>query len=129
MNVPPNNEGNIMLGAGRDLIAFSQAYHADADLRDRAQADPRAVFGEKGIDFPLQADLRIVENTADVFHIALPPDPNIDLSDEALAVIAGGGKSASSAGTATTASTMSSVFSCAGSASSASTVASGGSAG
>ena len=71
---------------------LTEAYHADADLRARAAADPRAVLVERGLDelAPSGAEVRIVANTGDTVHFMLPPDPNAEVSDETLANVAGG---------------------------------------
>ena len=71
---------------------FTEAYHADADLRARAEADPRAVLVERGLDelAPSGAEVRIVANTGDTIHFILPPDPNAQMSDESLLNISGG---------------------------------------
>lgn len=71
---------------------FTAAYHADAGVRARAEAEPRAVLVEYGLDAlaPPGADVRIVANTGDTSHVMLPPDPNAEMSDEALTNIAGG---------------------------------------
>jgi len=66
-----------------------------------------------------------VANDDDTFHFVLPPDPNIDLKDEALSAVAGG-KTTGSAGSGGSASSVSTIPSCA---SSAGTVGSVGTAG
>jgi hypothetical protein len=75
------------------------------------------VMVERGFVIPSTLDVRVVANDDDMFHFVLPPDPNIDLEDEALSAIAGG-KTASSAGSASTAGTVPSSASSASSASS-----------
>ena len=68
---------------------FAEAYRANADLRTRAAADPRAVLTERGFDAlapPPSAELRIVANTEDTVHFMLPPDPNAEMADEDLRV-------------------------------------------
>ena len=79
---------------------LADAYRADADLRARAEADPRAVLAENGLDAlaPPSADVRIVANTADTIHILFPADPNAEVADEEFGNISGGwGGSAQSA--------------------------------
>ena len=63
----------------------------DPELRARIDADPRSVFADRGLPFPEDADVRIVRNTDEVFHLTMPPDPNADLSDTMLEGVAGGG--------------------------------------
>ena len=49
----------------------------------------------------MDVDVNVVLNTHDTFHLAMPPDPNQALQDEALTAVAGGKTSgtASSGGT------------------------------
>ncbi len=109
------------------VMAFSHEYHEDAAFRAQVEADARDVMIERGFVMPSTLDVRVVANDDDTFHFVLPPDPNIDLEDEALSAVAGG-KTASSGGSAGTASTVSTVPSCASSAASASSVGTAGSA-
>ncbi len=108
------------------VMAFSREYREDAAFRARIDTGARDVLIGRGFDVPSAVDVRVVANDDDTFHFVLPPDPNIDLDDEALSAVAGG-KSASSAGSAGTAATASSVPSTASSASSASSAGSAGS--
>ncbi len=81
------------------LHNLADAYRADADLRARAEAEPRAVIAENGLDTlaPPSADVRIVANTADTIHILFPADPNTEVADEEFGSISGGWGSAQSA--------------------------------
>ena len=103
------------------FLSFSENLRSDPDFRHQADSDPHAALARYDIEYPETVDIRIIENTDEVFHLVLPPDPNQALMDEDLLVVAGG-KSASSAGTASTASSV------AGTLSSASSAGSGGSA-
>ena len=71
---------------------LADAYRADADLRARAEAEPRAVLAERGLDVlaPPGPGVRIVADTGDTIHFALPPDPNTEVADEALVNISAG---------------------------------------
>ena len=107
---------------------FVNRYQNDADLRTRIDGgDVADSLLELGFVLPPGIEARIVANTADTFHVVMPPDPNAELSDEALSMVAGG-KSASSAGSAGSVGTVSSVGSCAGTISTAGSAASAGSA-
>ena len=97
-----------MRASAQSLMAAGEAFHRNEEFRLRAETDPHGALAEKGFEMPPGYEVRIVANTKDTFWLALPPDPNIDLSDEDLAMVAGG-KSASSAGSAGTASTLSTV--------------------
>ena len=94
------------------FLSFSENVRSDPDFRHEADTNPHDALARYDIEYPETVDIRIVENTNEVFHLVLPPDPNQALMDEDLLVVAGG-KSASSAGTA---STVGSVTSCASSA-------------
>ena len=73
------------------LASLSEAYNSDAVLSSRAEADPRTVLAEYGLDVPEELDVRIVSNTSEIEHIVFPPNPNSELSDEALSLVVGGG--------------------------------------
>ncbi len=78
---------------------LADRYRNDADLRSRIDGgDVVDSLSELGIVAPPGIEVRIVVNTPDTFHVAMPPDPNVDLSDEALSMVAGG-KSAGTVGT------------------------------
>lgn len=108
-----------------ELQAFADAYHGDAAFRSEVHADPIGAFRDRGItfgDLPPR-DFEVVANTEEVVHLVLPPDPNANLSDEALALVQGG-STASSAGSVGSlgtiaCSTVPATFSSAGTASSA----------
>lgn len=88
------------------FLSFAREYHEDADFRLRAESEPLALLNERGLSIPVDVDegdvdVRILANTEDVFYLLMPPDPNVELADEDLGVVAGG-KTAGSAGTAGT---------------------------
>ena len=87
----------------------------DPDLRARVGEDPRSVFADRGLPLPGDADVRVVRNTAEVFHLTMPPDPNAHLSDEMLGGVAGGShRHPNDRGPLGTASTASTIPSCIG---------------
>lgn len=63
---------------------------SDSDLRQRMFAEPARVLEEQGISVPPGAELRVVEDSADVCHIILPPSPNATLADSSMEAVAGG---------------------------------------
>ena len=71
--------------------ALVQRYHADPDYRRQVEADPVAAFREQGMELPSDIAVRVLANTDDTLYMVLPPDPNMDLGDEMLTAIAGGG--------------------------------------
>ena len=77
-------------GAMERVTRFAQHWRDDAALRTRAASDPRTVLSEHGIDLVSGRDVRIAANTAETFHVVLPPDPNNELADAQLETVAGG---------------------------------------
>lgn len=106
---------------------LNAAYRSDEELRRRIDGGDSAPAMEAfGLDMPAGLKLRLVANTAEVFHLVLPPDPNAVVADSALSDVAGGsGSTASSAGTVGSAGS----FGCSTSPSTLSSVGSAGSAG
>ena len=72
------------------FVDFTRKYQDSPALRARAETEPRAVLSEHGIRLSPEHDLRIVANTAETFHVVMPPDPNVLLAEEDLAAVAGG---------------------------------------
>ena len=95
----------------------------DPEFRERMQTDADAALTSWGIDLPPGVDVSVHVNTDDTFHLVLPPDPNVPLSDETLGMVAGG-KTASTIGSAGSASTLGSIPSTASTGGSASSMAS-----
>lgn len=109
-------EGTRMVAPER-IYAFIDACARNPELRSEFSSDPRGYLADKGFGaFPDDFEIKVVENTADTFHVAMPPDPNLFLMDEDLGTLAGG-KTASTAGSAGSASTIGSVMTTIGSAS------------
>ena len=80
------------------LIEVADAYRNDPDFRDRCDADPIKALTEMGFPVVPDKDIRIVENTAEDFHMVFPPDPNVALADESLSAVAGGAACIGSSG-------------------------------
>ncbi len=91
---------NMFEDVGADLLGqYSDALQTmandcrdDAELRAKVDSEPRAVFADRDLPFPDQSDVRVVRNTADVFYMAIPPDPNAAVSDASLEQTAGGSR-------------------------------------
>ena len=73
-----------------DLTRLSEDYRDKPEVRAELDADPRSFFASRGVDLQAGADFRVVANTADVFHMVLPPNPNASLDDQSLESVAGG---------------------------------------
>ncbi len=96
------------------LQNLADACSSDEALLREIEERPKEVLRERGIDVPVDVDVNVVLNTHDTFHLAMTPDPNQVLQDEALMAVAGG----KSAGTASSAGTAGSIPSTASSVSS-----------
>lgn len=77
---------------------LARRYRDDPELRARIDSgDTADALAEPGIDLPSGVDCRVVANTADVYHLALPSDPNEAMADEDLGSIAGGVRASTAA--------------------------------
>lgn len=63
---------------------------SDEAFKERLLKEPARVLAENGIEVPPGVEVRVVENTADVTYLTLPPKPADELSDEQLSGVAGG---------------------------------------
>ena len=99
---------NAVLQHGAVLQNLADACRADEDRLREAVKSPRDVLREHGVDVPADVDVNIVLNTHDTFYLAMPPDPNATLSDEAMMAVAGG----KTHGTASSAGSVGSIPSC-----------------
>lgn len=76
-----------------EQVLAASASHPD--LRAGLLADPRAALRRHGIEIREGVEIRVVENTPEVLHLALPPTSSPadsgDLSDEQLEAASGGG--------------------------------------
>ena len=71
-----------------------RAYREDPGFRDRLAADAAAAVAEQGLELPQGvSELKVVENTSEVFHLAFPADPNASVPDDSLDRVAGGARS------------------------------------
>ncbi len=107
-------EPNIALISPEDLQQYhtlieriTDRYYEDADFRETLDSDARAALADMGLQLPEGIEVKVVASTSRQAYVVLPPDPNVDLDDEALTAVAGG-SSSGTAGSAGTVSTLSS---------------------
>ena len=83
------------------ILKIAERYRSEPDLRATLAGDAHRALTGMGLLLPEGVEVRVHANTADTLYLVLPPDPNVELSDEALAAVAGG-DSVGSAGTVST---------------------------
>ena len=69
---------------------YSARARSDPEFRARLRAEPGAVLAECGLPVEPGVELKLVEDTGDVFHFVLPPELNTQLSDSSMAAVSGG---------------------------------------
>lgn len=113
-----NRSIDVLRSGMAELAALADAVRADPESGGRLESDPRGLLAEHGITVPHGIEVRMAVNTAETFHLVLPPDPNTAIADEELSSVAGGimFTCVGSQGSATTASTASGTVSTASSA-------------
>jgi hypothetical protein len=63
----------------------------DAAFKQRLLADPAAALKAHGFEVPPGVRVRVVEDTASLWHLTLPPQPgDAELSEEQLGRVSGG---------------------------------------
>ena len=87
-NLTVSNDDLEQLAA--TLARLSADYRDRPEIRAQLDAEPRSFFAARGVDLQAGTELRVVANTADVFHLAMPPNPNAALRDDALETVSGG---------------------------------------
>ena len=105
-NIHQEGAHDIFLQRARAFQDLADACRSDEDRLREVEEHPKDVLREHGHDVPAGMDVKVVLNTRDIFHLAMPPDPNQMLQDEALMVVSGGGKTASTAGSLACAGTV-----------------------
>ncbi len=63
---------------------------ANDGFKQRLFGDASAVLREEGVEVPPGVEVRVVEDTARVFHLVLPLKPDTELTDEQLNSVVGG---------------------------------------
>ncbi len=90
LHIPVSPEG--LQESVRQLASIADEYRKDPDFRSNLNSDPVAALSENSIQVVPDTEVRIVEDTDEVFHFILPPDFNASVGDEVLNAVAGGGK-------------------------------------
>ena len=93
---------------GSTLLNLAAECRDDPAFRERLEADPRAVLtGRPGLtDLPEDVDVRVSYNAEDVMYLVFPANPNVALTDTAIANVTGG-STVGSGGTASSGGTLS----------------------
>jgi hypothetical protein len=65
---------------------------SDPAYKARLLKDPRGALAEVGVTVPDNVNLKVLEDTGTLMHLVLPAAPSGELSEEALAKVAGGGR-------------------------------------
>ncbi len=86
---------------------IADRYHGDPGFRAQVDRNGAEALRGMGLELPDGVQVKVVVSTDDHVYLAMPPDPNVDLDDEALTAIAGG-SSSGTAGSASSVSTLSS---------------------
>lgn len=94
----------------QSLHEFAERYRADAAVRERLA---RGDASDVPVEIPPGMEVRVTEQSPDVFYMAMPADPNAAMSDQMLETVTGGiaPGTLSSAGTSSTAGTVPSTLS------------------
>ena len=89
-----NTQGSLSGEAAQEFLTALQTvartYHEDSQFRAQLEASPRTALTDSGVELPPAIDIQVFANTADVFHVVLPPDPTVLISDDSLLDVAGG---------------------------------------
>ena len=86
---------NISFGATvfDDSSSGTIAGMTDPDYLAQLDRDPRAALRSRGIEVPEETEIVVLRDTDTVLNVLMPPDPNKELDEEALAAVSGGGGS------------------------------------
>lgn len=77
---------------------LARRYRDDPELRARIESGGAAnEIAALGIELPPGVETRVVANSDEVWHLALPSDPNAALGDETLTDVSGGASTLGSA--------------------------------
>lgn len=72
-------------------VPVEQAYREDPGFRQRLAEDAAAAVAEQGLELPHGiSEVKVVENTPEIFHLTFPRDPNSVVPDKSLKHVVGG---------------------------------------
>lgn len=92
-NQQPDREQ--MQDLARQQAQFMAKIWSDPAFKQRLVDDPATVLREQGTPVPEGVEVRVVENTDQVFYMVLPPAPSEEISDEQLETVSGGNSAGS----------------------------------
>lgn len=74
----------------RQQAQFMARVWSHPAFKQRLISDPQGVLREQGAPVPDNVEIRVVENTDQVFYLVLPPMPAEEITDEQLEAVSGG---------------------------------------
>ena len=74
---------------------LGDAWENDPAYRALLVADPRKALAGKGLELPEDVELRVHVDSGGTTYCVFPPDPNTELTDDALAAVHGGAQPSS----------------------------------
>lgn len=63
---------------------------SDAEFRANLLANPAAALSDAGVTVPAGVSVKVLENSADTYHLVIPRAPENELSDDDLEKVSGG---------------------------------------
>ena len=85
------------------LRRFAERWRGDAAVRERIAGGDAS---DLDVEVSGELEIRVVEQSPEVYYLPMPANPNAEVSDQMLEAITGGSGTASSAGTNSTASSL-----------------------
>ena len=89
-NSPEGEQRAIAYYAAFRLAILADQTGAEPEFRTRLKDAPHAALRDYGLELSSEMEVRVVEDTGEVTHLVLPPNPNVVLADHALVGIVGG---------------------------------------
>lgn len=89
-NSPVAEKSAVAYYAAFRLAILADQTGAEPEFRARLKDAPHAALRDYGLALSSEMEVRVVENTGEVAHLVLPPNPNVVLGDRALVGVVGG---------------------------------------